>query len=163
VGASPHSSGPVRGSRFQLELEVSPVPAGPAPARRLPETQRTPHDCHVLLVDDNSVAQLVVRGMLLKLGYRVKTVDSGPAAMALLQDETFDAVLLDIPEQIRALPGCAELPVIALSSSAQSPERSDCHGVGVTDRLAKPVRFDALQAMLHIRLLSTEKGESADI
>ncbi|NWD25800.1 response regulator [Pseudomonas yamanorum] len=169
-GRLTHNSEPRRGSRFQLELAVSPLPPEPAPVRRAPQAQRTPQECTVLLVDDNSVAQLVVRGMLLKLGYRVKTVDNGPAALALLQSDTFDAVLLDVPEggfslccQIRALPGCGELPVIALSNSAQSPERDHCHGVGVTDRLAKPVRFDALQAMLHIRLLSTEKGESADI
>jgi CheY-like chemotaxis protein len=31
----------------------------------------------VLLVDDNSVNQLVMRGMLLKLGFRVRTADSG--------------------------------------------------------------------------------------
>jgi len=123
----------------------------------------------VLLVDDNSVAQLVVRGMLLKLGYRVKTVDSGPAALALLQDDTFDAVLLDVPEggfslccQIRALPGCGELPVIALSTSLQSPEREHCHGVGITEQLVKPIRFEALQAVLGRRLLSTVEGESAD-
>jgi CheY-like chemotaxis protein len=36
-------------------------------------------------VDDNSVGQLVVRGMLLRLGYRVKTVDSSLAALAALR------------------------------------------------------------------------------
>jgi len=168
-GRLTHSSEPRRGSRFQLEVEVSPVPAEPAPARRLPETQRTPHDCHVLLVDDNSVAQWVVRGMLLKLGYRVKTVDSGPAAMALLQDETFDAVLLDIPEgefslccQIRALPGCGELPVIALSTSLQVSPREGCHGIGITDRVPKPVRFEDLQSVFNRRLLCLAEGERAD-
>jgi len=151
---------------FQLELAVSPVQ--PEPVRRVPQAQRTPQECTVLLVDDNSVAQLVVRGMLLKLGYRMKTVDNGPAALALLQSESFDAVLLDVPEggfslccQIRALPGCGELPVIALSTSLQAPEREGCHGVGVTDRVAKPVRFEALQLVLQLRLLHMVEGESA--
>ena len=71
----------------------------------------------MLLVDDNSINQLVMRGMLLKLGFRVRTADSGLAALDLLQRETFDAVLVDcqLPSsdgvsvccQIRALPGCA--------------------------------------------------------
>ncbi len=122
----------------------------------------------MLLVDDNSVGQLVVRGMLLKLGYRVKTVDSAPAALAALREENFDAVLLDIPEggfslccQIRALPGCAELPVIALGSSLNVSEREHCHGIGISERLVKPVRFEALQAALERRLLQPAEGESA--
>lgn len=122
----------------------------------------------MLLVDDNSVGQLVVRGMLLKLGYRVKTVDTGPNALAALQAGDFDAVLLDIPEggfslccQIRALPGCGELPVIALSTSLNVSEREHCHGIGLSERLAKPVRFEALQAVLARRLLCPVEGESA--
>jgi CheY-like chemotaxis protein len=71
----------------------------------------------VLLVDDNQVNQLVMRGMLLKLGFRVRTADSGSAAFDCLKRETFDAVLLDhelqpmdgvsVCCQIRALPGCS--------------------------------------------------------
>jgi signal transduction histidine kinase/CheY-like chemotaxis protein len=164
-GRLTHHSEPHKGSRFQLDVNVSPVPieAKPAPGR-----QRAPQDCAVLLVDDNSVGQLAVRGMLLKLGYRVKTVDSGPAALAALQGQSFDAVLLDVPEggfslccQIRALPGCGELPVIALSTSLNTSERERGHGIGITDRLAKPVRFEALQAVLERHLLSALEGESA--
>ncbi|MGH8452751.1 hybrid sensor histidine kinase/response regulator [Pseudomonas sp.] len=164
-GRLTHHSEPRKGSRFQLEMEVDGVPPE---VRTTPARQRAPQDCAVLLVDDNSVGQLAVRGMLLKLGYRVKSVDCGPSALAILQDETFDAVLLDVPEggfslccQIRALPGCGELPVIALSTSLQAPERERCHGVGVSDRLTKPVRFDALQAVLERRVLCVVEGESA--
>ena len=164
-GRLTHHSEPGKGSRFQLEMQVSLVAPEP---KRTPDRQRGPQECAVLLVDDNSVGQLAVRGMLLKLGYRVKTVDNGPSALASLQAETFDAVLLDIPEggfslccQIRALPGCAELPVIALSTSLNVSEREHCHGIGVSERLAKPVRFDALQAVLERRLLGRVEGESA--
>ena len=165
-GRLTHHSEPRKGSRFQLELAVTPLQPEPRPAS--PAHARTPAQCAVLLVDDNSVGQLVVRGMLLKLGYRVKTVDSGPAALTALQGETFDAVLLDIPEggfslccQIRALPGCGELPVIALSTTLNVSERERCHGIGITERLVKPVRFDALQALLERRLLCPSEGESA--
>jgi len=167
-GRLTHHSEPHKGSRFQLEMDVDAVPPAPKVTSPAPEQRRAPQDCAVLLVDDNSVGQLVVRGMLLKLGYRVKTVDSGPTALAALQAGTFDAVLLDVPEggfslccQIRALPGCGELPVIALSSSLNASERERCHGIGITDRLAKPVRFEALQAVLERRVLCPQEGESA--
>ncbi len=168
-GRLTHHSEPRKGSRFQLEMNVSPVPAESKPPAAVPHPQRAPHACTVLLVDDNSVGQLVVRGMLLKLGYRVKTVDGGPAALTALQEQHVDAVLLDVPEggfslccQIRALPGCGELPVIALSSSLNASERERCHGIGITDHLAKPVRFEALQALMERRVLCLPEGESAE-
>src|SRR5471032_1644632 len=167
-GRRTNNSEPRKGSRFQLEVTVSPVPPEPKATPQETLTQRAPHECAVLLVDDNSVGQLAVRGMLLKLGYRVKTVDNGSSALATLQSETFDAVLLDVPEggfslccQIRALPGCGELPVIALTTSLNGTDRERCHGIGITDRLAKPVRFEALQAVLERRLLCPLEGESA--
>ncbi|NMY99086.1 response regulator [Pseudomonas proteolytica] len=163
-GRLTHHSEPRKGSRFQLEVAVIAVP--PEPARAV-DLHRAPQDCTVLLVDDNSVTQLVLRGMLLKLGYRVKVADSGPVALAMLQDGAFDAVLLDVPEdgfslccQIRALPGCAELPVIGLSDSLGGA-RQHCHGIGLTEQLLKPVRFELLQAVLQRRLLCPLEGESA--
>ena len=168
-GRLTHHSEPRKGSRFQLEVDVRPVPSELKAGGQALQAQRAPQDCTVLLVDENSVGQLAVRGMLLKLGYRVKAVDNGPAALAQLQGNSFDAVLLDVPEggfslccQIRALPGCGELPVIALSTSPNGPERERCHGIGMTDRLAKPVRFDALQAVLERRVLCSAEGESAE-
>ncbi|NNA90325.1 hybrid sensor histidine kinase/response regulator [Pseudomonas gessardii] len=164
-GRLTHHSEPRKGSRFQLEVAVIAVP--PEPARAV-DLHRAPQDCTVLLVDDNSVTQLVLRGMLLKLGYRVKVADSGPAALAMLQEGTFDAVLLDVPEdgfslccQVRALPGCGELPVIALSDSLQGSARQHCHGIGLTEQLLKPVRFELLQGVLQRRLLCPLEGESA--
>ncbi|WP_340050940.1 hybrid sensor histidine kinase/response regulator [Pseudomonas proteolytica] len=163
-GRLTHHSEPRKGSRFQLEVAVIAVP--PEPARAV-DLHRAPQDCTVLLVDDNSVTQLVLRGMLLKLGYRVKVADSGPVALAMLLDGAFDAVLLDVPEdgfslccQIRALPGCAELPVIGLSDSLGGA-RQHCHGIGLSEQLLKPVRFELLQAVLQRRLLCPLEGESA--
>ncbi|AZF07494.1 hybrid sensor histidine kinase/response regulator [Pseudomonas sp. R5-89-07] len=168
-GRLTHHSEPRKGSRFQLEMDVKTVPPEPKPAAQGLPAQRAPQECTVLLVDDNSVAQLAVRGMLLKLGYRVKAVDGGPAALATLQDHSFDAVVLDVPEggfslccQIRALPGCAELPVIGLSTALNTADRERCHGIGMSEHLAKPVRFEALQAALERLVLCPPEGESAE-
>lgn len=174
-GRLTHQSQPGRGSRFQLEVEFDVRDAPPPAAEHMfkgytPISRRVPQECSVLLVDDNSINQLVVRGMLLKLGYRVRTADSGRATLELLRRESFDAVLLDcqlppldgvsICGQLRALPGCAELPVLAV---VQSVERERCQADGVTDYLRKPVKFEELQATLYRRLLCPKQGESADI
>lgn len=168
-GRLTHHSEPRRGSRFQLEVDVKPMPPAPKPAGQSLPVQRAPQDCTVLLVDDNSVVQLAVRGMLLKLGYRVKAVDGGPAALTALHENRFDAVVLDVPEggfslccQIRALPGCGELAVIGMSTAPNVTDRERCHGIGMSEHLAKPVRFEALQAVLERLVLCPPEGESAE-
>jgi CheY-like chemotaxis protein len=110
-----------------------------------------------------------MRGMLLKLGFRVRTADIGVAALDLLQRETFDAVLIDgqLPSldgaslccQIRALPGCEQLPVFMIALSA---DRERCPTGALIDHLSKPVKFEDLQAALYRRVLCPEQGESAD-
>ena len=82
--------------------------------------QRSPEQCTVLIVEDNPINQLVTRGMLLKLGYRVRTADNGAEALEMLRSEPIDAVLLDCQmplmdgfatcRALRQLPGCADTP-----------------------------------------------------
>ena len=160
-GKLTHRSEPGRGSRFQLdvEFELPAVEAAPivAPSH---DCVRAPQDCTVLLVDDNSVNQLVMRGMLLKLGFRVRSADNGAAAFDCLQRETFDAVLIDcqLPAydgaslccQIHALPGCANLPVFMLALTA---DRELCATGAPVDYLNKPVKFEDLQSALERRVL----------
>lgn len=159
-GKLTHRSEPGSGSRFQLdvEFELPEVEAVPAFSR---DTVRAPQDCTVLLVDDNSVNQLVMRGMLLKLGFRVRTADHGAAALDCLQRERFDAVLIDcqLPPldgaslccQIRDLPGCAHLPVFMIALGA---DREHCASGGSIDYLSKPVKFEDLQVAMQRRVLS---------
>ncbi|WP_085612559.1 MULTISPECIES: hybrid sensor histidine kinase/response regulator [unclassified Pseudomonas] len=159
-GKLTHRSEPGSGSRFQLDVEfdLPEVEAVPVFSR---DTVRAPQDCTVLLVDDNSVNQLVMRGMLLKLGFRVRTADHGAAALDCLQRERFDAVLIDcqLPPldgaslccQIRDLPGCAYLPVFMIALGA---DREHCASGGSIDYLSKPVKFEDLQVAMQRRLLS---------
>ena len=160
-GKLTHRSEPGRGSRFQLDVEFE-LPAVEAAATPQPSRDcvREPQDCTVLLVDDNSVNQLVMRGMLLKLGFRVRTADNGAAALDCLLRESFDAVLIDcqLPAQdgaalacqIHALPGCASLPVFMLALSA---DRELCASGAPIDYLNKPVKFEDLQSALERRVL----------
>ncbi len=49
----------------------------------------------ILVVEDNPVNQRVARGMLSKLGCRVRICDRGDKALEILQQEAFDAVVMD--------------------------------------------------------------------
>lgn len=164
-GSLSHESQPDVGSCFRLNVPLTLPEQQPASVMRLPQhspsgvAQRQAQQCTVLIVEDNAINQLVTRGMLLKLGYRVRTADNGAEALALLREESVDAVLLDCQmpvmdgfatcRAIRALPGCAELPVLAITAHSHSGDRERCLAAGMSDYLAKPVKFEALRVLLH--------------
>ncbi|XLY87506.1 7TM diverse intracellular signaling domain-containing protein [Ectopseudomonas mendocina] len=163
-GSLSHESQPGVGSRFRLNVPLSLPEQQPAPAlrpQRLPSgvALRQAQQCTVLIVEDNAINQLVTRGMLLKLGYRVRTADNGAEALELLRGETVDAVLLDCQmpvmdgfatcRAIRALPGCADVPVLAITAHSHSGDRERCLAAGMSDYLAKPVKFEELRVLLH--------------
>ncbi|TBU77690.1 hybrid sensor histidine kinase/response regulator [Pseudomonas daroniae] len=151
------------GSIFRLSLTLAlPVQKGasePVVRRANGSPVRVPEQCTVLVVEDNAINQLVIRGMLLKLGYRVRTADNGSEALECLQRESVDALLLDCQmpvmdgfatcRALRLLPGCAELPVLAITAHSQSGDRERCLAAGMSDYLAKPVKFDELRVLLH--------------
>lgn len=164
-GALEHESVPGVGSRFRLDVPLTLPPQQPASATARPlrrtgtVLQRQAQQCTVLIVEDNAINQLVTRGMLLKLGYRVRTADNGAEALELLRQESVDAVLLDCQmpvmdgfatcRALRALPGCADVPVLAITAHSHSGDRERCLAAGMSDYLAKPVKFDELRVLLH--------------
>lgn len=172
-----HESEPGRGSCFRLEVEfevdASPALRTPSVFQARSVCRRVPEDCTMLLVDDNSINQLVVRGMLLKLGYRVLCVDSTAQALEQLRVEKVDGVLLDcqisaqdataFSAQVQALPGCARLPVLVALACTHAAEREHCTAYGWIEHVARPVKFEELQVVLFKRVLCPEQGESADI
>ncbi|AZC25881.1 MULTISPECIES: 7TM diverse intracellular signaling domain-containing protein [Pseudomonas] len=166
-GQLTHESSPGQGSCFRLHVELD----SQEPLARAPEIaqRRRPQDCTVLLVDDNDVNQLVLRGMLLKLGYRVRTVAGPTDALQALGREAISGVLVDgdistaqlgaFRLQVQALPGYAHLPILL----ACTPGSEGCAAGPAIDYLGKPVKFEELQAVLATCVLRVEQGESADI
>lgn len=163
-----HESRPGQGGCFQLELPLNlPVPlvtSASAAVRVTGPALREPGQCRVLIVEDNPINQLVTRGMLLKLGYQVRTADNGSQALDVLRHESIDAVLLDCQmpvmdgfatcRALRNLPGCQSLPVLAITAHSHSGDRERCLAAGMSDYLAKPVRFEQLRSLLHDWVLS---------
>ena len=166
-GQLSQQSQPGQGSCFQLALELGLPQQSSNQAHALLRPSgprlRQPQQCTVLVVEDNAINQLVLRGMLLKLGYHVRTADNGVQALELLRTEKVDGLLLDCQmpvmdgfatcRALRQLPGCRELPVLAITGHSQSGDRERCMAAGMNDYLAKPVKFEALQVLLHDWLL----------
>jgi len=112
----------------------------------------------VLLVEDNAVNQLVAKGMLGKLGCEVAVAGHGAEALAYLEGQDVDLVLMDCnmpvmdgyeaSRRIRRDGRWADLPIIALTANALPDERERCRSCGMNDYLAKPFRREELAAML---------------
>jgi CheY-like chemotaxis protein len=124
----------------------------PAPLRSL----------RVLVAEDNRVNQLVIGRLLERLGHTVVLCNDGRAAVAAVEAERPDLVLMDIQmpemdgfaataairEREAARPGGPRLPIVALTAFAMKGDRERCLAAGMDDYLAKPIRRDQLAAVM---------------
>ncbi|MFA7242082.1 MAG: response regulator [Sulfuricellaceae bacterium] len=118
----------------------------------------------LLLVEDNALNREFVAELLRSLGLEVDEAENGRIAVAKVQRQDYDAVLMDIqmPEmdgleatrRIRALAHApngarfAGLPIIAITASALDQDAEKCRMAGMTDYLAKPISPERLVAVL---------------
>ncbi|HUB12393.1 MAG TPA: ATP-binding protein [Acetobacteraceae bacterium] len=117
----------------------------------------------VLLVDDEEVTRYLVRQLLPRSRYHLRTADNGIDALTQLTEAPADIVVLDInmPEMngyeflahVSADPGLAGIPAIVLTSKVIDPfERSLLrHATMVMSKssLSSATLVDAIQGVLH--------------
>ena len=140
----------------------------------LAEAEVEPLDASVLLVEDNAVNQFVAMEYLDALGCRVEVAENGNEALAKIQAQNFDVVLMDChmpgmdgfeaTRQIRAREralGLARLPVIAVTANALKGDREACLAAGMDDYISKPFDPNALYAAL-FRQLRAEPEPAAE-
>ena len=139
---------PGKGSTFWVDLPLraanAPMPVpGDKAAHKLPPLK-------LLVAEDNSTNQLIIRTILESLGHRVTLVDDGRAAVETVQGGDFDMVLMDVQMpvmdgptatgEIRRLAGQAgQIPIIALTANAMSGDRESYVAVGMNDYVSKPI------------------------
>jgi two-component system sensor histidine kinase/response regulator len=134
----------------------APAPAAAAPAGRAhhPAPPAGLAGSRVLLAEDNAMNQQVALALLEHVGVVADVAADGAAAVRLLQERHYDAVLMDMEmpvmdgiaaaAAIRALPGHEALPIIAMTANATPQDRDRCLAAGMNDHLAKPIEPDLL-------------------
>ena len=152
---------------FTVELERDPQPeASNAPGFAPVTPPSAPahssgEPLEVLVVEDNRVNQIVIRGFLDLFGCRCTVAENGVEAVRLLTaPHEFDLVLMDC--QMPDMDGleatrrvrCHEtqtsghVPIIALTANAMVGDREECLSAGMDDFLSKPFRLAELETVL---------------
>ena len=128
----------------------------------------------ILLAEDNAVNQKLAITLLQKRGHTVIPTGNGQEAIAALETQRFDLVLMDVQmpvmdgfEAIRSIRSKerttgAHIPIIALTAHAMKGDREKCLAVGADDYVSKPIRTsDLVAAMDRSRILKVDASPKA--
>lgn len=120
----------------------------------------------VFIVDDNKANRELLDGHLEGLGYEVRQAKDGLEALALIEQEEPDLVLLDIDmphldglavcRRIKAHPLRRLVPVVLITASGDRDTHLRGIEAGADDFLTKP--FDAKELLLRTRVLLRERA-----
>jgi len=113
---------------------------------------------HILIVEDNKINQQVISELLKLSGITVSIANHGEEALDLLEQQTFDAILMDVhmpimdgltaTQYIRKKPQYQTLPIIALTAGVTEDEREIAIKSGMTDFIGKPINPEKLISTL---------------
>ena len=124
----------------------------------------TAPSARILVVDDNQMNLMVVKGLLKQTKIKVETASSGDEALFLTKQQTYDLILLDhmMPqkdgiETLRELraPGNNPnrgKPVICMTANAIAGAKEQYLKEGFTDYLPKPINSAELERLLRFYL-----------
>ena len=112
----------------------------------------------ILIVDDNSMNQRVVKAIVERAGFETVLVDNGQLAVDYVTNNACDLVLMDCQmpvldgweatrvlremESLGRLQHCrrSPLPILAVTANAMEGDREKCLAAGMNDYLTKPVK-----------------------
>ena len=125
-----------------------PRPATASPA----SSPRRIRPLRILLAEDNAVNRQLATKLLEKQGHRVTTAGDGQEALATLERENFDVVLMDVQmpnidglEAIRMIRKKEELsgehtPIISVTAHVMKGDRENCLAAGADGYVSKPLQ-----------------------
>lgn len=109
----------------------------------------------ILVVEDSSVIQNLVKKIFIQLDYEVVPARNGKEGLEKVKKEEFDVILMDInmpvmdgmecSQEIRKLDNKkGKLPIIAITGNSRNYSQDDFKNAGITKYLQKPLDFDEL-------------------
>ncbi|MEU9128679.1 response regulator [Kitasatospora sp. NPDC048540] len=153
---------PVKASQLfdALMVAIHGTAVSDLPVR--PQAQIVPLDgppLKVLLVEDNQVNQKLGLLLLEKLGYRADTAADGLEAIAAVDRQPYDVILMDVQMPnldgleatrriVAAHTGTPRPRIIAMTANAMEGDRRLCMEAGMDDYITKPIRVAQLASAL---------------
>jgi CheY-like chemotaxis protein/two-component sensor histidine kinase len=142
---------------FTLRFHKNPETAVKPLAGTLADPDRDPlRGRKILMVEDNEINRLVAEKICGQWGIQVEAVNSGEEAIARVQQEPFDLVLMDLQmphmdgfettRRIRRLRGSyfRKVPIVAITASMLSDVREKVKRSGMNGYVTKPFQPDDL-------------------
>jgi signal transduction histidine kinase/CheY-like chemotaxis protein/ligand-binding sensor domain-containing protein len=168
----PGSAEPVKGSAFHVTARLAPA-ARPTGLRAPRAEDGVCRRLRILLAEDHPINRRLAVHLLEKQGHTVVTAANGREALAILERESVDLVLMDVqmPEMdgLEAARGLRErerergaarrLPILALTAHAMSGDRERCLAAGMDGYVTKPINTGELRRA--IEELAAAAGEPA--
>ena len=119
----------------------------------------------ILVVDDEEMIQKLLKVNLIADGYEVITASSGEEALALMDKQEPDLIILDIMmpgidgfQTLNLIRKRSEVPVIMLTARAEELTLRDSLDLGADDYVQKP--FSLLELSARIRAKRRRSGKS---
>jgi CheY-like chemotaxis protein len=117
------------------------------------------HPRRILVVEDNPVNQRVALRLLERFGYRPDVAANGAEAVDAVSRLPYDLVFMDVQmpvmdgieatQVIRTLQPAERTPrIVAMTADVMNDDRERCLRAGMDDFVAKPIRAEALLAVL---------------
>jgi CheY-like chemotaxis protein/HPt (histidine-containing phosphotransfer) domain-containing protein len=113
----------------------------------------------ILIAAEDGISRHIMAGVLGDEGHVLAFADDGAEAVAMVQHQPFDLVLMDVQlpgmdglqatRQIRGLPGPERsIPILTLSADTTALEEDQRAAAGVTGGLSKPFEWDRIMAAI---------------
>ena len=147
-GSIGFESTPGEGATFFFDLPAAATAVADLPVPMARPRARSQPGRVLVCEDDADVADLI-RRILGQGGIETVIARSATAAKALLADDRFDAMTLDLglPDQgglallvdLRQIPALRRLPIVVVTASSDKPDRRTIASLEITDWLTKPI------------------------
>lgn len=143
------------GTVFQLTLPAVPCDQPDTHTEVIPEVELSSRQLKVLLVEDNGINQRTIQAFLNAAGIEVDIANNGLEAINLIQQSSFDIVLMDVqmpvmdgPTATRMIRGLetpvSNIPIVALTANAMAGDREKYLSCGMNEYVTKPIDFAKL-------------------
>ena len=115
----------------------------------------------VLLVEDNALNREIAAEIIGMTGAQVDSAENGRDAVDIIRQkgaEYYGIVFMDIQmpvmngyesaKEIRALPGCGELPIVAMTANAFAEDVLQSRNAGMNEHISKPLDMKKLSEVM---------------